>query len=648
MAKIPDGSAFGNALPQLSTMQPRAGNTSAGFDALARLGQTGVEVAKKIDANQRAVNVAKASSQAERDLITWLDDSAADDDYDTQDDRYSKHVEQVKKKHSQTLKDDPRALNVFNEQFKDHEFKVGRKVTARALQGKIGRQQDETDTTLNNLSSIAANHLIKGENDEFTNVLSRANTTIDLAEEAGVLTQEEAGARKAAVKKDISLSEVQNDLATDPQSIITKMGEDGYSGLDGQDRIAWTNRARAEVERQDLKRKTLQKQQDTELVSDTILAFESGMFVSTDELIAASSSAERLGATKSEDLAVARATSEYILLPKASRETFKPNVTGVANAELLGAMDKADARIDSEIKKDGYSFAVQQNLIENVELDLQDPATFEARVKQSEFLESHYGQPVSPLTAEEASMLVRGLDLMSPTDKTQLAMTLGDAPAVWKQLDAKNAGLFAMTGAIGDPSIMENVFKGQELIKSGLSSTISKADYLPEFDDIVGSVYVGKDRRDMLSASMAYYAATADNPDFDSSDFEDAVQAVSGGIAKINGNKIELPRGVDEDDFDDFIDEFSPTSVEVFGGVWGMKNEEAAELIQKSALVSVGANQYNVRLDDGSRLFSATGDKPLVISFDAELLEADQTAVNTRRAIIDAEVMAIKVPGGRR
>jgi len=243
---------------------------------------------------------------------------------------------------------------------------------------------------------------------------------------------------------------------------------------------------------------------------------------------------------------------------------------------------------------------------------------------------------------------VRGLDLMSPTDKTQLAMTLGDAPAVWKQLDAKNAGLFAMTGAIGDPSIMENVFKGQELIKSGLSSTISKADYLPEFDDIVGSVYVGKDRRDMLSASMAYYAATADNPDFDSSDFEDAVQAVSGGIAKINGNKIELPRGVDEDDFDDFIDEFSPTSVEVFGGVWGMKNEEAAELIQKSALVSVGANQYNVRLDDGSRLFSAAGDKPLVISFDAELLEADQTAVNTRRAIIDAEVMAIKVPGGRR
>ena len=123
MAKIPDGSAFGNALPQLSTMQPRAGNTGAGFDALARLGQTGVEVAKKIDANQRAVNVAKASSQAERDLITWLDDSAADDDYDTQDDRYSKHVEQVKKQHSQTLKDDPRALNVFNEQFKDHELR---------------------------------------------------------------------------------------------------------------------------------------------------------------------------------------------------------------------------------------------------------------------------------------------------------------------------------------------------------------------------------------------------------------------------------------------------------------------------------------------------------------------------------------------
>ena len=657
MAKIPGVNDFGNAAPQLSRMQPQAGNVTAVSDAVARLGQTGMAIATKVDQNQRAIKVAGASAQAERDMITWFDEHERDQDFDSHDERYEQYVESIKTQHAETFKDDPRALNIFNEQLKEHTFKVGRKVTARAIQGKIGRQQIETDQTLSDLSTVAANHLIKGETDDFQNVMTRAETIIDMSAENGVLTTEEAAQRKQSIRANISLSEAQNDLTTNPAGLIEKMGSDGYSGIEGNDRITLTNRARAEIEHQKSKAVAAQKTADTELVSDAILAYQSGDFVSTEDLTAANESAARLGVNKQEDLLVARATSEYILLPKHARENFDAKIPGLSNAEQRDAMDKAESQIDAAVKADGYSYGLQQKKINPIELNIQDPASFSARVKQAEFLTNHYGKPVSPLTDDEAGTLVRGLELMSPQDKADLAVAIGDSDAIWAQLDKKNAGLFAMTGAIGDKSIMENVFKGQQLMKDGLAATLSKNDYLPEFDDVVGNVYVGKDRRDMLSASLAYYAATSDSADFAAGDFGKAIEAVSGGIGKINGFKIELPRDVSEDMFDDYIDDFTPEMAAAFGTATGYTNEQVAEAVQKGRVVSMGNNRYFVvdnRMEKsaGGKLVDVETGKDFIISFDISLYEAQQKDValddSTRRtargrAVLDAQKRQVRI-----
>lgn len=381
-----------------------------------------------------------------------------------------------------------------------------------------------------------------------------------------------------------------------------------------------TAKARAEQ----LRRRVLAdlRASDNELLSDTILAFSQGQVVSDEDWEAAQASAARLG--KTEDLMVAKASSQFILLPKEQRDTILPTIQGVQAAELRKGLENANAIIDREVHRDGYAFAVRQGIVEEVELDLLDPGTIEERLQQVDYLSDHYGRPISPLTNEEADTLVLSLEKMSPEDKTGLALAFGPSEIIWQQLDKKNAGLFAMVGAIGDQEVMQSVFRGQQKIQEKLVAPIKQADYLPVFDDYVDDVYSGKDRKATLNAAIAHYAATTESEVFDSDDFEASLEAVTGGIGKINGYKVELPRGVDEDDFDDYIDNFSPESVKHFGSVWGIHDKEVARIVQEGRIVSDGANRYFVVERGTNTVLRQPDGKEFVISFDQQLFEADK------------------------
>ena len=91
-----------------------------------------------------------------------------------------------------------------------------------------------------------------------------------------------------------------------------------------------------------------------------------------------------------------------------------------------------------------------------------------------------------------------------------------------------------------------------------------------------------------------------------------------------NGNKIELPRGVDEDTFEDFIDEFSGLQVGLLGGVLGFDDNQAANAIQNGKIKSVGANKYIIMTNESQALFKKDGE-PLIIEFTAEA-QAQQEA----------------------
>lgn len=286
-------------------------------------------------------------------------------------------------------------------------------------------------------------------------------------------------------------------------------------------------------------------------------------------------------------------------------------------ADLTSAL-KANNEINKAATKDGYTLGVQQGLIQEISFDPSDPLSLSLKADQAETLSNHYGVPVSPLSDGEANSLSRNIEAMTVAEKVQLATTLNEAPAVWAQISPKNQQAFSMAGATGDNVLMATVFQGQELLKNKLVTPAKPSEYLSVSEDFLGDVYGVQDKTSILEAAKAHYASTAGNVDvFDVDAWENSLSAVTGGIGEVNGNKVELPRGVDEDTFEDFIDEYSAPQVEALGGVLGFTDIQAAQMIQNGKIKSVGANQYIIMANESQALFKADG-TPLIIEYTQE------------------------------
>jgi hypothetical protein len=286
------------------------------------------------------------------------------------------------------------------------------------------------------------------------------------------------------------------------------------------------------------------------------------------------------------------------------------------------ALKKANDRINKMAEDDGYSLGVRQGLIEHIPFDPQNPESFAERLEQADTLSGIYGVEVGPLMDSEVEGIVNLLPESTPEDKVNLALTLGPSQAIWKQLDKKNANVFAMAGAIGDRNVMTAIFKGQELIKTKQVKLPSQEEYLTAAEDVIGlagEVYGVEDRKAVIESAIAYHASTTDSPEiFRSGDFEDALEAVTGGIAKVNGFKLELPRGVDEDDFEDFVDDLQPEIIEEMGGLMHMKPEDA----QDAQWQSIGDGRYYL-LNNGLIQLNKKGE-PFVIEYNEDLAERNK------------------------
>jgi len=303
------------------------------------------------------------------------------------------------------------------------------------------------------------------------------------------------------------------------------------------------------------------------------------------------------------------------------------------DVQMYASALKADQEINKAAIEDGYSLGVKQGIIPSTPLDINDPESFKARLDQAEIASAHYNVEVSPLSDQEATVLSEGIGDMTPAEKMELANTLQQAPAVWGQLDKKNAGQFAMAGASGDANVMTAIFKGQELLKQKLVKPLSQEDYLSDFNDYVEGVYGPQDRRAILDAALSHYASTSSSAvdgTYDSGDFESSIEAVTGGVGSINGYNVELPRGVDEDSFDEFIDTLQPETIADMGGIANYSDDEAVEAIKQGRVRSIGANQYMVETNGGT-LFGTDG-KPFIFSYSLDTATAN-TAVAASKSL---------------
>ena len=266
---------------------------------------------------------------------------------------------------------------------------------------------------------------------------------------------------------------------------------------------------------------------------------------------------------------------------------------GLDRADAYKAMLVANADINRQATKDGYSLGVSQGLIEEIEFDINDPNSYLKREQQAKVLSAHYGVPVSPLNDNEATTLALAVNEMSAQQKTDLANSFNPSSNIFAQLDQKGQGLFAMASSIGDETIMKEIFLGQDIINEETQGKLP-VNYKDIFNNLIGNSLPANASRQILDGALALEAYNKKIST--QSSFEDSIQRVSGGIKKINNYKVLLPRGINQNTFQDYIDDFTPQNIESFGGIQGHTPEQAARAVSNGRIISLGSNRYAVMI----------------------------------------------------
>lgn len=318
-------------------------------------------------------------------------------------------------------------------------------------------------------------------------------------------------------------------------------------------------------------------------------------------------------------------------------------ITTPFEAQIVETAEKMLSNMRSLADKDPITAATQAGIIAPTALDYSSPnamaESMTGRIKDARVAANHFGVRVKFLSDDEAIRMSNQIESMNALEKADLAIGMNQMPAeVWEQLAEKDQGVFAMVSAIGDLRIGQAVFQGQMMTDVVQPS---KAELMNVYQDTVGDVYTGKDREAVIAASKAYYAATAsDKSVFDRDEFEVALQSVTGGISEVNGFKVQLPRGLEEERFELFVENFTPDLVDKFGGVKGASNEEAAEAIQDFEFRSIGNNMYVV-MQAGAPLMRErpdpdTGEDRFIVVWDEDaqrMVESSLTGISTRAAV---------------
>jgi len=335
--------------------------------------------------------------------------------------------------------------------------------------------------------------------------------------------------------------------------------------------------------------------------------------------------------------------AQFSLMPSSQRQKVlsEANTGILENASEHQKLLVTEQNIQKELAKDPLAFGQRQKIVDLDTFDPFSPESLTSRLSQAEIASTHYGVPVAPITDTEAQALSDQITKMTVPEKIALAETLQQAPEIWGTIAGKNQNVFAQAGAIGDRNIMQRVFEGQEAIALKTVQSPSAKDYLSPFEDYVGNVYGLEDKAATRDAALAYYAATqTPGLDFDKDLFIDSIEAVTGGIAKVNGFKTQLPRGIDDNQFNEFIDAIDQQFIDENGGlgfidpVTGTRNPYPEtyinDVIKNSEVTNKNNSEY--LFTNGSSVFVRMDNgQPFTFSYDVNVVARQKANKATRR-----------------
>ena len=302
------------------------------------------------------------------------------------------------------------------------------------------------------------------------------------------------------------------------------------------------------------------------------------------------------------------------------------DAVGLEEVDKAEMLIKAQNGINTQLNKDPMRFAIKQGIVSDVPLDMSDPQSWIDRVAEAKKASIHYGRDIPAMTDAEADAFSDSLEEMTFKEKTSIAQSLNQDPAVWDIISKVGNPLFSAIGATNDVTVQKTAFKGQEMVATGQAKLPSFQDYIGVADDYLGpagEVYPSSDRGLVIEAALNHYVQSNPDPSkgLQSGVFEDSLAAITGGIGTFNKGKYQLPRGVTEDQFEKMLDRVNEDWLETYGGIGGMTTSQAIKQIQNARVVSVpnNKNEYNLVIGDNAKLINKNGN-PFTFKYDESVV----------------------------
>ena len=488
--------------------------------------------------------------------------------------------------------------------------------------------EKETKSSLSNAYDVNAQSRMtairNGDKDAARMYADKEKFALDGLVEAGMMTKEEAAAKSEGSERDYIWQDTKQGVLKvaekDPQKALSQLDELEKTTPNLYTPPQWEgviNDIRADVNRKIEKVSAGTKRAANDWISRTKKVMGEG-FVSDEKHL--QEGRFLLNQTGQLDVFAQLETKQAAAkMPSAPRKALMLELANSRDnkSQLMYADLKAvDDQVARFAEEDLMSTLVRQGIIPElppiVDGDLSE------RRELVDLGKKQYGIEGGVYSMPEIKDFVNSFGSMTYTDKAAFAIGFDDSPSTYQQLDKANAPIFAMVSQRGELDVAENVFRGQELLSTKQFTMPEDSKIMPSLVKAIGApgeLYPIDDRATMIKAIKYHYASIADNDGaLDSSAMEKSVLAVTGGIATINGGKIELAKNVSEDDVDDFINNMQPQMLEDLDLMLPIPIDD----IRDGRLVSIGPGQYHLFADKA--LQKNKSGEPLIINLTPELV----------------------------
>lgn len=367
---------------------------------------------------------------------------------------------------------------------------------------------------------------------------------------------------------------------------------------------------------------------------DIIWMLDNGFTPAAPDLMAAQRAAagtplaERLSRAMQEATAVQQFRLAAPAEQRAALNQARAAVDTPEGARLFEKLDKVAADAERRLKDDAFSYGVQVFGVQPTRFDPANPVqSLAARRSQAAVMQGQFGQPVSPLTPQEAEQLAESLRGLPPDQKAarlaEIGSALGDRQmiaALAKQMGGRDkaaaaAMMFTNTKTTRGRLVSQIILRGDQAVRDGTvkSDTAKESGWRAQIAREIGDAYPNEELRTQMvdAAFMVMQGLRAEG----STDVRRAVQLAAGRIVEQDdGTRLPLPYGWEESDFRKRLREFKPDQVgDVMIGAVKVPAADFVRQLPQASLVHAGQGKYSVRAGNGF-VMDASG-KRLVLDF---------------------------------